>query len=54
MLKFFVRPGMIVDKILEIISFERSKWLEKFINFNIQNRNFATNEFEEDFFKFFA
>ena len=29
MLKFYVRHGMIVDKIQEIISFRQSKWLEK-------------------------
>ena len=39
MLKFFVRYGMIVDKVHEIISFKQSKWLEKYINFNTQKRN---------------
>ena len=29
MLKFYVRYGMIVDKVLEIIPFKQSKWLEK-------------------------
>ena len=29
MLKFYVRHGMVVDKIHEIISFKQSKWLEK-------------------------
>ena len=39
MLKVFVRHGMIVDKIHEIISFKQSKWLEKYISFNTQKRN---------------
>ena len=51
MLKFYVRHGMIVEKIHEIISFKQSKWLECYISFNTQKRNKARNEFEKDFFK---
>ena len=42
---------MVVDKIHQIISFKQSKWLEKYINFNIQKRNKAKKEFEKDFHK---
>ena len=51
MLKFYVRYGMIVEKIHEIISFKQSKWLEKYISFNTQKRNRARIDFEKDFFK---
>ena len=51
MLKFYVRHGMVVDKIHEIISFKQSKWLEKYINFNTQKRNKSKNDFEKDFYK---
>ena len=51
MLKFYVRHGMIVDKIHEIISFKQRNWLEKCINFNTQKRNKAKNDFEKDFYK---
>ena len=51
MLKFYVRRGMIVDKVHDIISFKQSKWLEKYINFNTQKRNQAVNDFEKDFYK---
>ena len=51
MLKFYVRQGMIVDKVHEIISFRQSRWLEKYINLNIQKRNQAVNDFEKDFYK---
>ena len=51
MLKFYVRLGMVVEKIHEIISFEQSKWLESYISFNTQKRNKAKNDFEKDFFK---
>ena len=51
MLKFYVRHGMIVGKIHEIISFKQSKWFVGYISFNTQKRNKAKNEFEKDFFK---
>ena len=51
MLKFYVRHGMIVDKVHNIISFKQSKWLEKYINFYTQKRNQAVNDFEKDFYK---
>ena len=50
-LKFYVRHGMIVEKIHEIISFKQSRWLEKYISFNTQKRNKAKNDLEKDFFK---
>ena len=50
MLKTYVRHGMIVDKVHTGISFEQSKWLEKYISFNTQNRSKAKNDFEKDFY----
>ena len=38
MLKFYVRYGMIVDKIHEIISFKQNNWLEKYIDFHVKKR----------------
>ena len=52
MLKFYVRHGMVVEKIHEIISFKQGKWLECYISFNTQKRNKAKNDFEKNFFKF--
>ena len=51
MLKFYVRHGLIVDKVHKVISFKQSKWLEKDINFATQKRNQAVNELEKDFYK---
>ena len=51
MLRFYVRHGMVVEKVHEIISFKQSKWLESYISFNTQKRNKARNDFEKDFFK---
>ena len=50
MLKFYVRHGMIVDKVHNIRSFKQSKWLEKYIDFNTQKRSQAVNDFEKDFY----
>ena len=50
-LKFYIRHGMEVVKIHNIISFKQSRWLEKYISFNTQKRNKAKNDFEKDFFK---
>ena len=51
MLKIYIRHGMIVDIVHEIISFKQKRWLEKYINFNTQKRNQAVNDFEKDFYK---
>ena len=50
MMKFYIRHGMVVDKIHNIISFKQSKWLEKYPNFNTQKRNKAKNNFKKDFY----
>ena len=38
-LKFFVRLGMVVDKVHEIISFKQSKWLENYKKFFTQKND---------------
>ena len=51
MLNFYIRHGMIVNKVHDIISFRQSRWLKKYINFNTRKRNQAVNDFEKDFYK---
>ena len=51
MLYFYVRHGMKVEKVHNVISFKESKWLEKFLSFNTKKRNEAKNDFQEDFYK---
>ena len=51
MLKFYVRHGIVVEKIYEKISFKQSKWLKEYVSFNTQKRNRAKNQFEKDFYK---
>ena len=50
MLKFYVRHGLIDDKVHNIILFRQSRWFEKYINFNTRKRNQAVNDFEKDFY----
>ena len=38
MLKFYVRHGMKVEKVHNVISFKQNEWLEKYICFNTQKR----------------
>ena len=52
MLKFYVRLGMVVEKIHEIISFKKTIWLESYISFNTQKRNKAKNDFEKNSLNF--
>ena len=49
-LKFYIRHGMIVDQVYNIISFRQSRWLAKYVNFNTQKRNQAVNDFEKEFY----
>ena len=51
MLKFYIRHGMIIEKVHNVISFKQSRWLEKFISFNTQKRNTAKDDLEKDFYK---
>ena len=51
MLKFYIKHGMIIDKVHNVISFKQSRLLEKYISFNTQKRNKAKNDFEKDFYK---
>ena len=53
MLKFYVRHGMVNDKVHDVISFKqsRSRWLENYVNFNTQERNQAVNDLQKDFYK---
>ena len=42
---------MVIEKVDVIISFEQSKRLGKYSNFDTQKRNKAKNKFEKDFYK---
>ena len=49
MLEFFVRLGMVLEKVHEIVSFKETKWLKNYTNFRTQKRTLAKNDFDKDF-----
>uniref|UniRef100_U9SPY4 DNA-directed DNA polymerase n=1 Tax=Rhizophagus irregularis (strain DAOM 181602 / DAOM 197198 / MUCL 43194) TaxID=747089 RepID=U9SPY4_RHIID len=53
-LQYYVKLGMVVDEVSEILSFDQTNWLEPYITFNTEKRNKAKkagNTFLSDFFK---
>src|SRR6185437_2273514 len=50
-LQYYVKLGMIVDEVIEILSFDQTNWLAPYIAFNTEKRQGAKNAFEKDFFK---
>ena len=51
LLKFYVKHGMEIMKVHEVISFKQKKWLEKYIDYNTQKRNKTNDDFQKDFYK---
>ena len=50
-LQYYVKLGMVVDEVSEILSFDQTNWLAPYIAFNTEKRQGAKNAFEKDFFK---
>jgi hypothetical protein len=50
-LQYYVKLGMVVDEVTEILSFDQTNWLAPYIDFNTKLRQKAENDFEKDFFK---
>jgi len=50
-LQYYVKLGMVVDEVTEIMSFKQTNWLAPYIDFNTKLRQKAENDFEKDFFK---
>jgi len=53
-LQYYVKLGMVVDEVSEILSFGQTNWLEPYISFNTEKHNEAKkagNTFLTDFFK---
>ena len=51
MLKLALSHGLKLKKVHRVIEFEQEAWLKKYIDFNMDLRAKATNDFEKDFFK---
>ena len=50
-LKYIVDLGVEVSEVHNVVSFNQSPWLEKYIKFNTDMRKKTKNDFEKDFFK---
>ena len=50
-LKYYVEKGLRVTNIHSVITFNQSKWMKSYIDFNTEKRKQAKNDFEKDFFK---
>ncbi|GBC08735.1 hypothetical protein RclHR1_08350005 [Rhizophagus clarus] len=53
-LQYYIKLGIVVDEVSEILSFDQTNWLESYITFNTEKRNEAKkagNTFLSDFFK---
>ena len=51
MLKFYVKHGMNVEKVHDVVSFKQKPCLKKYIDINTQKRNETKSDFEKDFYK---
>ena len=52
-LKYYLPLGMTLVKIHRILSFKKSKWLKKCVDFNTKKRQESTDEFNKSFSKLF-
>ena len=50
-LQFYLDHGMVLTKVHKVLTFNQSKWMKPYIEFNTNLRTNAKNDFEKDFFK---
>jgi len=50
-LQYYLKKGVILEKIHRVIEFNQSNWMEPYIMFNTNQRKNAKNDFEKDFYK---
>ena len=50
-LKFYIKHGLIVEKLHRVCEFQQSQWLGVYIEKNTVMRKQATNDFEKNFYK---
>ncbi|CAB4445677.1 unnamed protein product [Rhizophagus irregularis] len=50
-LQYYIKLGMVVDEITQVLSFDQDNWLAPYIAKNTNLRQQSKNSFEKDFFK---
>jgi hypothetical protein len=50
-LQFYVKMGLVVTKIHQIMSFHQAPWIQRYIKINSDKRRDAKSPFEKDFYK---
>ena len=50
-LQFYLRQGMRLKKVLQVIEFNQEPWMEPYIRMNTEFRKQAKSDFEKDFYK---
>jgi hypothetical protein len=50
-LKIYIKYGLKITKIHKILQFKQKRWLESYVDFNIEQRKKAQNDFEKDYWK---
>ena len=50
-LQLYLSLEMKLTKIHGVLKFKQSDWINKFINFNTEERKNTANDFDKDFFK---
>ena len=50
-LQYYIKLGMVVNEVTQVLSFDQDKWLAPYIAKNTNLRQQAKNAFEKDFFK---
>ena len=46
-----LKHGLVLEKVYQLIEFNKSAWLKLYMDFNTELRKKAKNDFEKDFFK---
>jgi RNase P subunit RPR2 len=50
-LQFYLKQGLVLSKIHQVLRFVQKRWLAPYIAFNTDKRKLATSTFEKDFYK---
>ena len=51
LLKFYIEQGLVITKIHRVLEYNQSNYMESYIMKNTNERTFAKNDFEKDFYK---